>query len=122
METIEATRARELEQGYRGAAELFIMRCRSLGLSSHTIKWYEMILKGFTACMESLPERPLPRTTRPPHVRAYLDGLWGRGVVPGTVKRFCVGLGRSFRFLVDERLIVESPMRFVEIPRVPKVC
>jgi integrase/recombinase XerD len=32
-----------------------------------------------------------------------------------------VGLGRFFRFLVDERLIVENPMRFVEITRAPKV-
>jgi site-specific recombinase XerD len=121
METIAAKRAQELEQGYQGASELFLMRCRSLGLSPATIRWYGMILDGLRAFLESLPDRPLPRNTRPPHIRAYLDHIRGRGFAPGTVKRFCVGLGRFFRFLAEERVIAASPMTFVEIPRMPKV-
>ena len=126
MERIIAD-ARQSEQSYKAAVELFEMRCRSLNLSPETIVWYEKVLRGFIVFLDTLPDRPLPRNTKPLHVRAYLDYLHGkttkvgRKVAPGSVKRFYVGLKTFFGFLARERVILSDPMALVEKPRAPKV-
>ncbi|MCX5795313.1 MAG: tyrosine-type recombinase/integrase [Elusimicrobia bacterium] len=129
MERLPAVRS-ELavsEQSYQAAIELFLLRCRSMNLSPHTITWYGAVLGGFAAFLDGLPERPLPRHTTAPQVRAYLEHLnctatkTGRRVAPGSVRRFFVTLKTFFAFLERERVVLNNPMLTLEKPKAPKV-
>jgi integrase/recombinase XerD len=121
MERLAYAAIRESEQSWRGAVELFDLRCRSGNLSPATILWYGKVLGGFAAFLESLPDKPLPRNAKPLHVRAYLEDLRSRDTAPGSVKRFYVCLKTFFRFLEGEKVLTANPMAFVEKPRAPKV-
>lgn len=127
MEKIKAASLNQSEQDYRGAIELFEMRCRAANLSPRTIEWYKTILEDFTAFLSGQDGNPKPRHTKPVHVRAYLDYLHaritktGRRVAPGTVKRSYVALGTFFRFLNEERVVLANPMAQIATPRAPRV-
>lgn len=128
MERLPAVRVDGLsEQSYKAAIELFLLRCRSLNLSPNTITWYGIVLEGLAAFAETLPDKPIPRNTRTPHIRAYLGHLHekitkvGRKIAPGSVRRFFVTVKTFFSFLERERVILESPMKTMEKPKAPRV-
>lgn len=93
------------------AFNVFISRCRALGLSEDTIRWYRARLGKFLAKRESI------ETINAQEIRAHLVELSEAGIAPGTIRRTHGALRCFFGFLVEDGLIDRSPMQSVRKPK-----
>ena len=99
------------------AVRQFEMYCRAKGLAASTLDTYACALdrlRGFLARRQDLP--PLP--TRH-DLRAFIEEMLQGGLARGTIRVRMRSIRVFCGFIEREGLVGESPMRGVEIPRVP---
>lgn len=108
----------------------FIMHCRAIGLSPHTIVWYESKLRVWSEFIGSRDWRDLLVT------REFLADLRVRDVryaahpmrspkagafSENTIRAYVRAIRRFGNWAVEEGLVAESPARLLKLPRAPKL-
>lgn len=94
----------------------FLTAKRAAGLSARTLDWYALFVNDF---LDHIGANH-PETTTPETVEAYLAHLRDvRQVSPHTVSGAYRALSVWFRWLVARRHLPESPLLYVQRPRLP---
>ncbi|MHB1390990.1 MAG: site-specific tyrosine recombinase/integron integrase [Thermoleophilia bacterium] len=96
--------------------DVFLMRCKVDGLSSSTLRNYEYVLRGFRGFLGQI----FVYDVTPHCVRQYLGQLRDRKVSAATLATHHRILSVFFSYLVAEGLLLESPMKQVSKPKLPK--
>lgn len=98
------------------ASRLFLLRCRSLNLSTQTQALYAVRIKVWIE-WASKNGAVLPAQTKPDHVRDYLRVMREQGWKDATTDSAFRILRTLFYWLEREGLVPENPMKRVERPR-----
>jgi len=89
--------------------------CLVKGVSEHTLRAYTLDLNGFCSFYQG-EELALTQVTKR-GVRRYLAHLHETGSSTKTIQRRLSSLRSLFRFLVQEKLVDESPLDGIESPK-----
>lgn len=92
------------------AVTRFLTAKRAKGLQDTTIGWYEWILGKFADAHPELPTTPEP-------IEAFIASIRG---APETRHGYFRAIRTLYNWLVRRRSISESPIPYMEPPRVPK--
>jgi len=99
------------------AADLFGVYCRAKGLAESTLQTYSYALARLQAYLQDQARGPsLPSRD---DLRAFISHMLAAGLSRQTIRVRMRAVRAFCGFLVREELVDESPMRGVEIPRVP---
>jgi len=100
------------------AVRLFEMYCRAKGLAPRTIETYQYALDQLRGLLNGAEESP-PLPTRF-DLRRFSEKMLSRGLSRSTIRVRMRSVRVFANFLEREGLVDASPMRGVEIPRVPQ--
>ncbi len=102
---------------FREAAELFSVYCKSKGLAPRTLETYLSALGGLHGFLsQAAGDQSLPQTAQ---LRAYIAHMLDKGLSRQTIRVRMRSVRCFCNFLEREGLVPSSPMRGVEIPKVP---
>jgi len=99
------------------ATEVFTLYCKSKGLAERTIQTYSFALIGLREFLSR--EGRLPLIPASSELRSYVAHMLERGLARGTIRIRMRSIRCFCNFLVREGLVATSPMKNVEIPKVP---
>lgn len=98
--------------------EAFLFFCRSKGLMPRTLETYAFALSRLRLFLAwSSPTPTIPSRLE---LRAFVAGMLERGLSRSSVRVRMRSIRCFANFLEREGLVAESPMRDVDIPRVPR--
>jgi len=100
------------------ATEAFLIYCKSKGLADRTLETYSyalQCLRRHLSVNEVSPPIPTHQI-----LRGFISEMLGRGVARGTIRIRMRAIRVFSNFVEREGIVDESPMRGVEIPKVPK--
>ena len=85
------------------------------GAAAHTIDAYTRDISDFLAFLASKNSSPAKASAD--HVRAYLEGLAGKGLAPTSRARKLSAIRQFFRFLLGEGLRKDDPTSAIDSPK-----
>lgn len=88
------------------------------GRAPSTVEAYRRDLRAYVGHLASEGADPVTATSD--HVARFLAVLRGSGLAPATVARRMVAVRTLHRFLVDEEIVDQDPVRDVASPRAPR--
>jgi len=92
----------------------YLISCKAEGKSGRTIELYSMVLASF--CRSFNPEAATASD-----IRLFLLSLQEQGRKPSTVHIYYRSLKTFYNWLVNEKVLKESPMLNIRPPKLPKV-
>lgn len=92
----------------------YLISCQVEGKSPRTIEAYSMVLSRFCQMYD-------PQTATAPDIRLFLLSLQNQNKKPSTVHIYYRSLKTFYNWLVNEKLLKESPMLNIRAPKLPKV-
>ena len=105
---------------FQEAVQRFYRRCASMGLSDLTIQNYRYQFLSVTRFFYAKEKNSVENIT-PDDIRAYLVYMREYGYAPDTIRDRYNGLSTFFRFLCEEGILVQNPMKPVKKPKLPKI-
>jgi integrase/recombinase XerD len=99
------------------AAETFTLYCKSKGLAERTLETYSYALQRLRKHLSANgASSPIPSSES---LRAFITEMLGQGVARGTIRIRMRAIRCFCNFLEREGIVETSPMKGVEIPKVP---
>lgn len=96
------------------AARNYLISCQVEGKSPRTIEAYSMVLSRFCQSFD-------PLAAAATDIRLFLLSLQNQNKKPSTVHIYYRSLKTFYNWLVNEKLLKESPMLNIRAPKLPKV-
>jgi integrase/recombinase XerC len=115
--------------GFEGLAEQFLrMLGAERGASEHTVRAYSREVRAFATYLEHDAKVGAIAKVEHLHIRGYLAVLYGRGLGKASAARALASIRSWFKWLAKEghvaqnpALLVSTPKRPVNLPRVPSM-
>jgi len=99
------------------AVERFSIYCKSKGLADRTLETYSYALQCLRAHLSLNGESSMIPTAQ--ELRGFIKAMLDAGLARGTIRIRMRAIRCFFNFLEREAIVERSPMRSVEIPKVP---
>jgi integrase/recombinase XerC len=110
------------ETGIEGLAEGFLaMLANERGASAHTVRAYAREVRSFAAYLrETLGDDARVGKVEHLHIRAYMGGLYERGLTKASAARALAAIRSWFKWLAKEGKVKQNPALLVSTPKLPK--
>jgi integrase/recombinase XerC len=113
---------RETGTEISGLAERFLaMLANERGASEHTVRAYAREVRNFAAYLdETMGKDARVGKVEHLHIRAYMGGLYERGLTKASAARALAAVRSWFKWLAKEGKVEQNPALLVSTPKLPK--
>jgi len=106
-----------VEMGLDQAVEAFTLYCKSKGLAERTLETYSYALQRLRKHLSTNgASPPIPSSQS---LRAFITQMLGQGMARGTIRIRMRAIRCFCNFMEHEGIVETSPMKGVDIPKVP---